>query len=148
MPVSQEPQAHGRRDTAHDKNFIPDNDGRQHDESQSADRDRRARGDAADDELQRRIKHRCQPEQEHGDADPHDALETRQLRAQFARRVLLSRAKLGLGSRLILLYHGHRAAFTGLRMVSHGGHFAPARTHSASRLIESFSRDAMIQFGG
>jgi len=35
----------------------------------------------------------------------------------------------------------------GSRMVSHGGPFAPARTHCASPVVESFSRVPAIQVG-
>ena len=81
MPVREKPKADRSGDTAHDKHFIPDNHRRQNDECETTDRDRRAGGNATDDELQRRIEHRRQPEQEDQNADPHDALEARQLRA-------------------------------------------------------------------
>ncbi len=58
--------------------------------------------------MQRWIKNGCQAEQEHGDADPHDSLEARQLRAQFAGGVFLRRAKFSLGTRLFTLDDRHR----------------------------------------
>ena len=81
MPVREKPKADRSGDTAHDKHFIPDNHRRQNDECETTDCDRRAGGDAADDELQRWIKHRRQAEQENQNADPDDTLEARQLRA-------------------------------------------------------------------
>ena len=81
MPVREKPQADGRSDAAHDEKFIPDDDRRQNDERQTAYGDGGAGGDAADDDLEWRIKHRRQAEQEHDHADPHDALEACQLRA-------------------------------------------------------------------
>ena len=111
VPVSQKPQSNGRRDPAHNQQFIPHDDRRQNNQRQTSDRDGRARGNAADDELQRRIEHRRQPEQEHQDADPNDAFEARQLRAQFAGSILLSRAQFGFGPRLFVFRDLHWRAY-------------------------------------
>ena len=69
-----------------------------------------AGGIAAEDGAQGRIKHGSQPEQKNDHADPHDALEARQLRAQLARRVFLRRSQFRSCSRRFMLGHGHRRA--------------------------------------
>ena len=100
VPMCEKPYTHRRADATQYQQLVSDHQRRQHHQGHAAGGDGNAGRHTADDDLQRRIKHGGQAEQEHGDADPHDAFEARQLRAQFARRVLLRRAKLGLGSRV------------------------------------------------
>ena len=110
VAVREKPATHRHADAAKNQKLVPDNQGRQHHERHAANRDGGTGGHAPDERLERRIKDGCEPKQEHGDTKPHNALQTGQLRAQLARRVLLSSAKLCLGSRLLMFGHGHRRA--------------------------------------
>ena len=108
MPVREKPAAHRHADATQNQQLIFHNQRRQHHERHAADRDGRAGRHAADERLERRIKDGCEPKQKHAHAEPHNALEARQLRAALSRRILLRRPKLRLRARLLALYNWHR----------------------------------------